>query len=234
MAPDERPEEGGESGDAGPASAVRPLTAEQQALVESGLPLLAACAASVVRSFHYLPIEAEELLAPGAIALREAAIAYDAGSHATFATYARYHIRGRMVDAIRAEHFSLRARMERSMDRGMAFCESHQVTEPGAPGDPDEQTLAATHRGLAEALAASVIAGTLALTEESPEEVAVLRIALREGMGTLLPVEQEVVRLYYEEGMTLDEIAAETRVHMTTVKRRHGNALRKLRKLIEG
>ena len=191
-------------------------------------------AASVVRAFHYLPITPEELLGPGAIALREAALAYDPGRHTTFSTYAGYHARGRMVEAIRAEHYSLRARMDRAMDRAIAFCESHQVTELGAPGDPDEAAAEATRRACDEALAASMIAGLRAIAQESPEDVAVVRMSLREGMTTLRPPEREVVRLYYEEGMTLDEIADKTGVHANTAQRRHASALHKLRAFLVG
>jgi RNA polymerase sigma factor (sigma-70 family) len=245
MAPDLRVIRGGASDEAdaapdpeaveGPSSDdARPLTAEQQALVAMGTSLLPKCAEVVARSFHYLGVTPEELLAPGAIGLREAALAYDSERPTSFLTYARCHVRGRMVEAVRAEHFSLRARMERAMDRSLDLFASDQVTGPTASDDPDVAAAEGWRRACDEALSASALAGLQAMAQESPEEVAVARISLRQGMSALTPPEREVIRLWYEEGLTLEEIAEKTGVHWNTAQRRHASALRKLRGFLLG
>lgn len=220
---------GGNGGSGERAPGTAPLTEEQQRLVDAALPMLEPCARFVAQRFRYLGVEAGELMGPGAIALREAAIAYVSGRHASFATYARYNVLGRMTQAVRVDHFSLRGRVERAMDRAMCLFEAHQASPVAGDGGPDEGPIEATRRGAAEALAASAIAGVLAAEEESPESASALRISLREGVGTLLPAEREVIRLFFEEDMTLDEIAAKTGVHANTAQRRHARALEKLR-----
>jgi RNA polymerase sigma factor (sigma-70 family) len=215
--------------DGGGSAPEPPLTPAQQKLVEQGLAMLPKWAASVARWYHYLCVTPEELLGPGALALREAALAYDPDQKQSFPVYARLHVRGRMVEAIRAEHFSLRARVEVAMDRSFELFSSHQVVEAHVSSDPEQDVLEGTREGCADALVASVGAGVRAMHPEGAEEVAVLRIALREGMATLLPTEREAVQLVDEEGMTLDEAARVLRVHKNTMQRRHANALRRLR-----
>ncbi|MFT3771116.1 MAG: sigma-70 family RNA polymerase sigma factor [Minicystis sp.] len=195
---------------AGSARRLPPLSDEQQRLVQMGLSMVERCAAEVARRYRDL-VTAEELLATGAFALHEAALAYHEDRHPSFLHFAKHHVQGRMLDAIRAEHFSLRARVEHAMDRAYCRFSTHQTLDVDLFADD----------------------------EASPEEAvaelegrASTHVSLQEALATLPPEEQATIRLAYGEGMTLGEVAEALGVHVNTAKNRHASALQKLRALL--
>ncbi len=211
------------------------LTHLQRLLVKSALPMVEKCAREIAYRYRSLTTR-EELLAPGTFALYDAAATYQEDRHPDFAVFARHHVRGQMLDAIRAEHFSLRARVERAMERAFDRFASHQTQEVNLFMDGDEKVGEAARQGNDDAVAAAVLAGLLEAQALSPEEVALAvesRAAaiasLKQALVALYRHEREVIRLVYEDGMTLDEVARKLSVHLRTVKNRHVSALRKLR-----
>ena len=233
--------DGEESSAPSSADSVRtlpPLSAEQQQLVQMGVRMVERCADEVARRHHGL-VTAEELLAIGALALHEAALAYREDQHPSFLHFAKHHVHGRMLDAIRTEHFSLRARVEHAMERAFCRFESHHTLDVDLFADDEDKLLDGARRGCADALAATFLAGLLEAQQATPEEaVAELEgqvttlASLRGALATLHPDEQAAIQLVYGKGMTLTEVAQETGVHVNTAKNRHLSALRKLRALL--
>ena len=215
------------------------LTPEQRALVDLGMPLVEHAAAEIGRRYR-TRCTAAELLGPGTIALCEAAVAYRQDGHPSFLEYAKHHVRGRMLDAVHAEHFSLRARVEHAMERAYCRISSHQVADFDLFADPEEKLVEGAQRGCDDVLAAAFLAGLLEAQEATPEEQVMelegqvaTRASLQAALAALYPHEREVIHLLYEKGrrerVTLDDVAREIGVHESTAQRRHVAALRKLR-----
>jgi RNA polymerase sigma factor for flagellar operon FliA len=225
-------EEGPKQGAGGKAPA---LSHVQRLRVEAALPMVEKWAAGIAARYRTL-VSADELLAPGTIGLQEAARSYVPTQHPEFTVYARQHVRGRMLEAIRAEHFSLRARIERAMDRGYDRFTSHQVLEIDLFAMSEEEMRDEVRKGSHDAIAASVLAGLLQEQEQSPEEVALAIEAQRAAVEALTQAierlylhERQVIRLMYHDRLTLDELAEKLDVSRATVQGRHRSALRKLR-----
>jgi RNA polymerase sigma factor for flagellar operon FliA len=232
---------GGEPATA-PAPAKKPpaLTAKQNGLVKLGLPLLERLVAAFVRRYRDVVTE-EGVYGAGAIALHEAALRFEEGRHASFIYYATCHIRHALTDVLRAERLSLRARVERSMERAFCSFSGHQILDVDLFADPKEKLEEGMRKGGADVVAAAFIAsmmeGRAATAEEEMIELEGLRErleVLEEALGTLYPAEREVIRMVYDEEMQLKQIAGKLGVHENTAQNRHTKALRKLRKIMLG
>jgi RNA polymerase sigma factor (sigma-70 family) len=210
------------------------LTPAQEELVNVGLPMVKKCAQTVASRYHDL-VTPEDLLAPGTFGLREAARTYRADRHPDFPRYARHHVRGRMIEAICRDHFSMRRRVEISMDRAYELFASQHTLGAAPATASDEKIVDGARQGCDDMLAAAHLA---ACTEQeqigSQEDKITLRISMRDAVASLTPEEQAIVRRVYYEGMTLDEAAAKESIHLNTAKRRNARALRKLREALVG
>lgn len=212
----------------------RPLTPEQQRYIKHGLALVERGAVAIARSYHPL-VKREELLGPGTIALYEAVHAYRPERHPHFLQYAQYHVCGRMLDAVRTDHCSLRARVERAMDRAFYRMISHQEVAVDLFADPPEKVQEGVRSGSADLAAATYLAALLEGHEASQEDQIVelegqlaTLASLHEGLASLNPYEREVIRKVYEEKLTLDEVSEHVSVPARSCQRRHASALRKL------
>jgi RNA polymerase sigma factor (sigma-70 family) len=219
----------------GSPPAPRPaLTPEQQRYIQHGLALVERGAIAIARSYHPI-VRREELLGPGTIALYEAVHAYRQELHPSFLQYAQYHVCGRMLDAVRVEHCSLRARVERAMDHIFYRMISHQELALDLFSDPPEKIQEGARRGSADLAAATYLAALLEGQQASVEDqivelegqVATLAL-LHEGLASLNPYEREMISKIYEEKLTLEEISKQVLVPTRSCQRRHASALRKL------
>jgi RNA polymerase sigma factor (sigma-70 family) len=217
-------------GGRGKTSAVVPLTPAQEVSMRTWLPLVPQCAKEVAAPRLDL-VDPRELYATGTIALREAVVCYRPDLHPSFPQYAKHHVRGRMRDAIREEHFSTRARVERAMGRGFEPLGSHQA-EPDPFAVAAETPLDAANQAGQDALAAAMVA-RLEAARAGEEGAVVVRIALHQAIAKLPRCERAVLELYVQ-GMSLDEGVAELHIHASTAKRRHKSALARLRAMLEG
>ena len=227
---DEGAPPGGKASPPGPAT---PLA--RQRLVELAMPMVEQCAREIARCFPAL-LKREDLLGPATVGMYEAIDKYREDRHPHFVGYAQHYIRHRILDSIDAEHWSLRARVERAMEIGFDRFSGHQIVNVNLFKDPVEQVVDGARQGGDEALAAAFFAGILEAQGASPEEAAMELQGqvtglehVRAALGTLHSHEREVIRLVYEEDKTLDEAAVKIGVSQKTAQRRHVSALRKLR-----
>jgi RNA polymerase sigma factor (sigma-70 family) len=130
-----------------------------------------------------------------------------------------------MIDEVRTEHFSRRARVERAMERAFEVVSNHHVVEVDLFRDEVPAIVAGAHQAGAQLMAATYIAGVLAAQPADAEERLVDRISLGQAIARLPAHEQEVLRLVLQEGLTLDEVAEEIGVSAHTAQRRHAKAL---------
>jgi RNA polymerase sigma factor (sigma-70 family) len=223
-----------------PAAALPPLTEEQAQLVALGLPMVERYAAEISRRLKGR-IAPDELMAWGTLALDKAARNYRPEICPSFLHFARHHVEGDMLDAVQEELGSLRARVERAMDRAYCRAVAQQTLGVDLFADEDEALLQGARNGCAEALAAAFVAGALEAGQATPEDAVaelegevVTREQLKAAMGELTAEERRVVEMVYEGGMTMVEVARVVGVHVNTVQKRHGSALRKLRRRMVG
>ena len=208
-----------------------PLTPEQRRLFNLGMPMVMQCAGEIGARHRY---PREDLLGAGTVALEESARCYERSEHPNFPVYARHHIRGRMIDALRDDRCSRKERIERVMERAFEVVSSHHVVRASLFEDSDEQILAGAREGATEVAAAAYLAGLIDKQKEDSEEGVIERLWLRDGVARLPPHEQAVMRLVYWKSLTLDQAAAELGISPNTAQRRHAAALRKLHQLLAG
>lgn len=223
------------SDDESPAPAVLEQTERQRLLVQTFLPMVGKAASSISRRYRGSVSEAE-LLGPGTIALHEAAETYEEARHPDFEHYARHHVRGRMLDALRADRFSARAHVERAMERAFERFSSEQTVEVDTVTESDERIHEEMEQGCDDALAAALLAGIIESGSHTPEELLIAReeharalALLKREVGALPSHHKRVIRGVYEQGKTHEELAQELSAHVTTIQRRHVRALRALR-----
>jgi RNA polymerase sigma factor (sigma-70 family) len=205
------------------------LTPEQRRLFDLGMPMMRQCAGEIGAQYHY---PGRDLLGAGTLALIEVARTYDAAQHPSFPVYARPHLRGRMIDAVKAEPSSKSRRIERVMARAFEIVSSHHVVEANLFRDREDHILAAAREGQTEVLAAAFLAGLLDRQKEDGEDGMIERLWLREGVDRLEPCQREVVDLVYREGKTLDEVGAALGITPKVAQKRHAAALRALHELL--
>jgi RNA polymerase sigma factor (sigma-70 family) len=180
------------------------LTPEQEARVEGTLPDVQHCAAQMARRYRNR-FKAEDMLGPGTLGLLGAVRTYEPDRHPSFAHYARYYILGAMLNAVRTELFSTRARVEHAMERAFCDFEQHHVLAGSLFMDPEEKLLEGARRGNDDALAAALVA-----------------------------LAAEAIQLVHEEGLSVAAAAREIGVHVNTAQARYTTALGKLRAFLLG
>jgi RNA polymerase sigma factor (sigma-70 family) len=205
------------------------LDPEQRRLFDEGMPMVEQCAREVGKRYH---VPHRDLLGPGTIALYEAVETFDRGQHASFSVYARHHLRGRMIDAIRFESPSRADRIERVMERAYERVMATHTVPVDIVHDSEEAILDASRKTQAEILAASVLAGLLDAQKEDPAEGVIERLWLRDGVARLVKHERAVIHLVYWEHHTLEEAAAALGIPPITARRRHASALQRLHALL--
>lgn len=207
------------------------LTPAQARLVDMMLPKLKAWAKHVAQRFCRR-VDPRDLHAPGVAALQEAARTFQEGRTTSFPTYAKHHVRGRMIDAVRAELFSLEARVERRMERAYEILTTHQVVEGSVRYDDEADLRKAAQRAADEVAAMTYVAGLLEAQAQEVEDEVIAGIDFRRALSGLHTVEREVMELVSRQGMTYDEAAKKLAVHPGTIRRRHASALGKLKKIL--
>ncbi len=189
-----------------------PLSAAQRALCESALDVVHRCARVVARSSS---ASVEDLESVGNEALILAAVRFDPSLGVPFAGFAWTRIRGAMLRYVYGE-----ARVPDRLRRTLMIGRSEE--EPFAlevsPGD------ACVEAARARAAEVLLVLGN-AEADGDPLEVADWHAFVRQTMTRLLqqltPEEQRLVRAFYVNGLTIDQVAEELRMNRAMVRRMH-------------
>jgi RNA polymerase sigma factor (sigma-70 family) len=213
-----------------------PLTAEQEALVQMGLPLVARCAAQMARRYPRLFTQGD-MLGAGTLGLLTAARSFDAERHLDFVHHARGYVLGRMLNVVEGELFTTRARVEHAMDRAEYAFSTHQILDVDLFADPEETLRDGGEKGCEDALsaafvAAAFVASIVASQDLDPEDALILRLDLRRALSGLDPFELQMIQLVDEEGLSILEAAKRARIHANTAQKRHTRALAHLGELL--
>lgn len=188
-------------------------------------------------------IDVGELVQAGMIGLIEAAKAYDATSAASFQTFARYRVRGAMLDELRHQDWTPRSVARKS--REVAAVARDVMSEKGELDDAEVIKRLGIdkdeyHRILADSVGTKILS-----FEEDDEAFAVeddntvrpdsivetedLIDHLAEAIQTLQPREQLVLSLVYTEELNFREAGDVLRVTLSRVSQIHSRALLQLR-----
>lgn len=216
-----------------------PLTADQQALVESVDGLVESRVAWHLARWPSAVHIADDLVSAGKREVTETSRRYSPKFGATFKTYVRYAVDGAITDTIAQE-----ARQQKIRVAGEACLRVGAFAHPLAEEDSidplvdDEVSADLKFRhAMGDKMMGAVLAFALQLDElldrqMDPERVAALRrlvSALREALSHFSPRDQEMLRCLYALGMDLGEVAERFGLAYPTVKVRHAKLLGKLR-----
>lgn len=193
-------------------------------------------------------VEAEDLMQAGMLGLLEAAGSYDPSRGASFETWAGIRIRGAMLDEVRKLDWTPRSvhRKLRSVGEAMRAVEART----GRPAEGREVAAALGismdeyHAILRDAAGSRLFslddaeeAGRPEPAGEDGPDAAFARAELARVLGNAilrLPErERLVLSLYYEQELNLKEIGAVLEVSESRVCQLHGQALVRLRALLE-
>jgi RNA polymerase sigma factor for flagellar operon FliA len=216
-----------------------PLSDEQAARVEGHTELVRKVARRVARQVGVM--SAEELESVGNEALVRAALRYDPGASASFATYAYYRVRGAMIDAVRK-----RTPGRRKHARALVRLETTQALLSQAAEDQatlrrcgERQTLEQRVEAARELVRRAALSLRLSepdgsgldrvATEDPDPERVLLDADARGRMWSLVeelePEQRRLVEAIYVHGRMMKDIAAELGTSPATISRRHAKIL---------
>lgn len=226
------------------------LTERRDDIIRENLPLVR----QVAQRFHVgssSPVEMSDLIQLGVIGLIDACEKFDDAKGTTFQSYARFRIRGAILDGLRHLDFLPRS-VRRKRRELMAATQRVEQQQGGAASaediaeelDIDQDELAAlmesvrgatlasveemTERGceveLAEAMGASV-----ELSPEADLEREETRSLVAEAIEALPQKERLVLSLYYFEELTMREVGEVLGVTESRVSQLHSKALERLK-----
>lgn len=193
-------------------------------------------------------VDIEELLSCGRLGLVEAARRYKFGQGAVFETYAYYRIRGEIFDWLRKMSI-LPPSVRRWLQRESAVdtvLENRAANLAGC-GNGGEEAARRFVNCVRDVGMVCVLSqapgydddntdGLEPMDETSPCEQAASRELLgriQESVGDLPSDHRELLKLHYDEGMSLTQIAEKMGVNKSTITRRHAAAIGLLREALE-
>jgi RNA polymerase sigma factor FliA len=230
-------------------------SAERERLLTDHLPDVRYIAQ---RIHDRLPVQVplEDLVHAGIIGLIEAVDRFDPGKHTQLATYAKFRIRGAILDSLRASDWSprsLRKRMRAIEEANRALTgelgrapTEAELAEKLSMSLPDFQRLLSELNGLNLGSLDSSCDGDSQEEEayayrpngfgEDPFFICLreeLKTVLAEAIGILGERERQVVSLYYFEELTMKEVGAALDIGESRVSQIHSLAIVRLRERLE-
>ena len=171
--------------------------------------------------------ELDDLVAFGFGGLLEARQRFDPARGVRFQTFAYHRVRGAMLDGVRKMAYLPR----RAHERLRESAETPPTARPRAAPTPLDKVFARVSAGL-------TTAGPLhgSLGDESPERKLLKDESITRLLGALAGLsdrQRKLVRGYYFEGRSLDDIAGELGISKSWASRLHTGALAELRSALE-
>jgi RNA polymerase sigma factor for flagellar operon FliA len=209
--------------------------------------------ASRIRERMPKNVELEDLVQAGVLGLIDACRSFDSAKDAQFSTFAKFRIRGAILDSLRKLDWGSRTLRRRS--REIAACVARLESSLGRP--PVEEEIAAemqmrldelqtamtqidglclvgqqvsSSRGNAEPY--DLIESAPSSGEENPFELCLKgerKEQLAEAVSRMSEREQLILSLYYKEELTMKEIAQVVGIAVSRVSQIHAAAMVKLR-----
>lgn len=198
----------------------------------------------------------DDIINEGVIVLMGALDKYDPSRNAKFETYASWRIRGMIIDIARKQDWIPRHIRKNCKDIQEKTIEIYTQTGETLPPDQIAESLGMNQKQFSEAAEKMNLFSVLSLdmvleesqekqrvsglysteVEKLPEERYIeqeLKETLKEGILTLKEKEQLVLSLYYEEELTMKEIASVMQVSEPRVSQIHTCAIKKLEQYLK-
>jgi RNA polymerase sigma factor FliA len=193
-------------------------------------------------------IEVDDLVQAGTLGLVDAAAKYDAQKNIPFPAYAKYRIRGAILDHLRELDTASRGLRQRHKDIA-TVTEGLTARFGRAPTEEEVAEklgvkLEQLRKSILELCNVTQVSSTVEASEgedvtrdypcavaEHPDRIArgaELRVVLGSAIAELPKRHQEVVGLYHELGLTMAEIAQRVGVNESRVSQIHAGALAKI------
>jgi RNA polymerase sigma factor for flagellar operon FliA len=203
-------------------------------------------------------VDLEDLVQAGVIGLLEACRTYDPEKDAQFSTFAKFRIRGAILDSLRKLDWGSRSMRRKAREIGAATStlEAKLGRQPSVEevatemqmSLPDLQSSMAQIDGLyivsqrAQSQYESgevydLIESAPAPAEENPFEIFAdgeRKQQLADAIANLSEREQLILSLYYKEELTMREVAEVVGIAVSRVSQIHAATLKKLRSRLEG
>ncbi len=192
----------------------------------------------------------EDLISTGVIGLISAIDNFDPGHKVKLKTYAEYKIRGAILDSLRGLDWAPRQKRQKSkqIEGAIAVLEQHLHR---APTEEEiaaqlELSLAEYHEWLVEIRGLNIASLEYSGTDQGKDllqylpdkqedlpstllERSELERLLAEGIDKILEIERTVLSLYYNEELTLREIAQIVKLHESRISQLKSQAILRLR-----
>jgi len=225
--------------------------ASREEIIREHLPLVK----QVAQRFYVgpsSPVEMSDLVQYGVMGLIDATEKFDASRGASFQSYARFRIKGSILDGLRHVDFvprsvrrkrrELQAATQRVEQRQGGAASSEEIAQ-AMDLDPEElralqervrSVNVSSVEEMAERGCESELTDALAPEEESPEPEAALereetRRVLRDAIGALPEKERLVLSLYYYDECTMREVGEVLGVTESRVSQLHAKAIGRLK-----
>jgi RNA polymerase sigma factor for flagellar operon FliA len=218
-------------------------TVHDQRIVEL-LPMIPRIANRVV-AYLKPPLTFDDLIAAGTVGLVKAAKDYDASYHAEFKTYAFIRIKGAILDELKKWSF-LSPEMARQVSAANQAATTFRLRTGSQPSDEQlASELGVTAEKLSEILesnrsrmflsidssngqSCSLLHSLLCDNETTPHEnieQAELIEQLTEAIGQLPKKKRQTIILYYQQHLTMKQIAEVLKITESRVSQLHASAL---------
>ena len=220
-------------------------TAQRDALITEHISLVTTIAAHIQRSLR-AHVELDDLVHAGMMGLFDAASKYEPGKDVAFPTYAKYRIRGAILDSLRQSDWASRDLRKRyrqmeTTKRELAVKLDREPTEAeiaaamGLDSNRWQALMVDFHSLNAMATTQQVkeredqtALEVACPASETPDRIFArteLREKLSSAIKTLPKRYQQVVTLYYERDMTMREIGGVLNINESRVSQIHKTAL---------
>jgi len=214
-----------------------PLTKEQGRYAERGLIVVRMLARTF--AYQWPKVPESDFVSVGHEAVVKAAARFDPKRGVVFERFAELSVWGAMLDLAHHETFMVRGTLKgiaRALSQHVEMEQSPDAWLDEPAGPAKDEVLSNLRGRAAELVAAAFAGGTKGLTAEDivieEEEQRRTLGALRQGLDDLNEDERTFIRMYYEEGVLLEDIAKRRGVVVRTVYRMHDRIKAKLAKAL--
>jgi RNA polymerase sigma factor FliA len=221
----------------------RPPTAYEHLLVRNAGRVVVRCAHELARKFPRIIREdglmsLGDLAALGQGALYRAARVFDEKENPEFEAYARYYVRGAMLDAI--DDLLFEERVKRAAARAQDNHCAHHNGDDYNVMKHDEHEARRRYRAFANGVLAATFSAAVEEAQRGLDEAEATErreyeqalFALRAALGRLSQVDQQMLALVCRDLMTLKAAAGALAIPYGTARARHARALKLLHDLL--